>query len=163
GRSPAATAPRRDKANRTPRPAPRSPARRAGSECAPASPGRTTARAGRTLSAGRSQPSLDPFRRHEEQEAHQNDQADRRIGAGEIVTLGKIVDQLAESAEIDQELDADHVDQRENQPEAHADKDRGQGGWKQDLPELLRRRELEAFADVDQHTARAGESFDGLE
>ena len=32
-----------------------------------------------------------------------------------------------------------------------------------DLPELLRRRELEAAADVDQHAARAGEPLDGLQ
>ena len=39
----------------------------------------------------------------------------------QVVALGKIVDELSEPAEIDQELDPDHVDQGEDQAEPHAD------------------------------------------
>ena len=43
-----------------------------------------------------------------------------------------------ESAEVDQELDADDVDHREDEPEPQADEHRGQRRRQQDLPELLR-------------------------
>ena len=48
-------------------------------------------------------------------------------------------------------------------PEAQADEDRRQRRGQQDLAELLRRREPEAAADVDQHLARAGEAFERLQ
>src|ERR1700752_1057286 len=85
------------------------------------------------VSAGRSQPSLGPFRGHEEHDADENDEANRGIDAGEVVTLGKLVDQLSEAAEIDQKLDADDVDQCEDQPEPDTDKNRRQCRGKQDL------------------------------
>ena len=66
-------------------------------------------------------------------DADQDDEADRRVGPGQIVALGELVDELAEAAEIDQELDADDVDQREDQAEPHADEDGRQRGGKQDL------------------------------
>ena len=44
----------------------------------------------------------------------------RRVHGGQVVALGQIVDQLAEAAEVDQELDADHVDEREDQARAAA-------------------------------------------
>ena len=58
---------------------------------------------------------------------------DRRIGAGQVVALGEIVDQLAEAAEIDQELDADDVDQGEDQAEPDADENGRQRRREQDL------------------------------
>ena len=70
--------------------------------------------------------------------ADQDHEADRRVGARQVVALGELVDELAEAAEIDQELDADDVDQREDQPEPQADEDRRQRRREQDLPELLR-------------------------
>src|ERR1700691_3812986 len=112
---------------------------------------------------GRCQPSLGPFGDHEENDADENDETDRRIDARQIVALGQIVDELAEAAEIDQILDADYVDQRENQPEPDADKNRRQRGRKQDLPELLRRRKLETAANIDEHASRRGEALNGLE
>ena len=95
--------------------------------------------------------------------AHQDHEADRGIGAGEVVALGEIVDELAEPAEIDQEFDADDVDQREDQPELEADEDRRQRRGEQDFPEHLPRRELEAAADIDQHAAGARQALDGLQ
>src|SRR6202011_5986160 len=99
----------------------------------------------------------------EEAHAYQNDETDRRVGSREIVTLGELVDELPESAEVDEKLDADDVDQREDEPEPDADEHAGQRRGKQDLPELLGLRELEAAPDVDQYPSRAGEPLDGLE
>ena len=99
----------------------------------------------------------------EHADADQDHEADRRIGSGQIVALGKLVDKLAEPAEIDQELDPDDVDEREDQPEPQAHEDRRQRRRKQDLPELLRGREIEAPAHIDQHAPRAGEPFQRLE
>ena len=95
--------------------------------------------------------------------AGQDHEQDRAVGAGQVVALGELVDELAEAAEVDQELDADDVDHREDEPEPQADEDRRQRRRQQDLAELLRRRELEAAADVDQHLPRAGEPFDRLQ
>ena len=92
-------------------------------------------------------------------DADQDHEADRRIGSGEIVALGQLVDELPEPAEIDQELDADDVDQREDQPEPHADEDGRQRRREQYLPELLRGREVEAAPDIDQHAPRAGKAL----
>ena len=43
-----------------------------------------------------------------------------------------------EAAEVDQELDADDVDHREDEAEPQADEDRRQRRRQQDLAELLR-------------------------
>src|SRR5580658_9093946 len=99
---------------------------------------------------GRSQPSLGPFGYHKENYADENDKADRRIHAWQIVTFGKIVDELAQPAEIDQEFDCDHVDQCKHQSEPDADKDRQQRRGKQDFPELLRWCQLQTAPDIDQ-------------
>src|ERR1043166_4641412 len=107
---------RRGTAVPTPRPPPRSPGCRRRWQCAPASPGWQTA--ARVRSGDRSQPSLNSVGEKEEHDADQDDEADRRVGAGQVVALGKIVDELAEAAEIDQELNADDVDQREDHAEA---------------------------------------------
>ena len=48
-------------------------------------------------------------------------------------------------------------------PSRRPTKMRRQRRRQQDLPELLRRRELEAAADVDQHRPRAGEPFERLQ
>ena len=111
----------------------------------------------------RSQPSFGLFQRHEEHHAHQDHETDRRIGAGKVVALGKFVDELAEPAEIDQEFDADDIDQREDQSQPQADEDRRQGGRKQDLPELLSGIEIETAPNIYQHLAGAGNAFDGLQ
>src|SRR6476620_4289543 len=89
------------------------------------------------MSLDRSQPSLESFGENEDADADQDHEADRRIGAGKIVAFGKLVDELAKAAEIDQELDAHDIDQRENQPEPHADKDRRQRRRKQIFQDLL--------------------------
>ena len=72
-------------------------------------------------SVGRSQPSFRLFQHHEEQHAHQDDEADCRVSSCKIITLGQIVDELAESAVIYQKFDAHDVDQREDQPQPYAD------------------------------------------
>src|SRR5215470_5730614 len=95
-------------------------------------------------SGGRSQPSLEPVGEKEEHDADQDDEADRRVGAGEVVALREIVDELAESAEIDQELDADDVDQRKDHAEPQAHEDGRERGRKQDFPEQLELSEIEA-------------------
>src|SRR5581483_11393018 len=96
---------------------------------------------GRPLrSVDRSQPSFEPLRKHEDADADQNYEADRRIGAGEVIALRELVDELAEPAEIDQELDAYDVDQRKDQTQPQANEDGRQRGRKQNLPELLRAR-----------------------
>src|SRR5215211_570793 len=165
GRSLAAKARRRDTGVRR-RPAPpmlRAPSRR--SRCARPSPDATPS--GATGSRGalidRPEPSLQPFQNDEDADAHQNNEADRGIGAGQIIALGKLVDELAEPAEIDQELDADDVDQSEDQSEPQANEDGGQRGRKEYLPELLRAGEVKAAPDIDQHAAGAGETFERLE
>src|SRR5579885_3907481 len=109
---------------------------------------RHAAHAGHSQLIDRSQPSLDALQRHEESDAYQDNEEDRRIGAGEVVSFGKVVDELAETAGIDEELDADDVDQREDQSEPHADEDRRQRGGKQDLPELLGAGQVEAPAHI---------------
>src|SRR4029079_12858377 len=114
-------------------------------------------------SLDRRQPSLDPFGDDEETDADCDHEADRRVERRLVVSLGEVGDQLAEAAEVDQVLDADDVDQREDEPETDANEDGREGRRQQDLRELLRRREIEAAADVDQHAARASEAFDGFE
>src|SRR5262249_54058874 len=71
----------------------------------------------------RSKPSLGPFQVYKEQHADQEHEADRRIGAGEIITFGKIVDELAEPAKIDEKFGADNVDKGEDQSKADTHKD----------------------------------------
>src|SRR5262249_1548466 len=107
-----------------PRWPPTRPGSSAGWRCAAASPG--SSRAGRRgpASVDRSEPSFDPFGEHEEQHADQDHETDRRIGAGQVVALGELVDELAEAAEIDQELDPHDVDEREDHAELDADEDR---------------------------------------
>src|SRR5215510_4400027 len=85
--------------------------------CAAASPG--SSRAGRRgpASVDRSEPSFDPFGEHEEQHADQDHEADRCVGAGQVVAFGQLVDELAEPAEIDEKLDADDVDEGEDHAE----------------------------------------------
>ena len=46
-------------------------------------------------SSARSEPSFDPFGADEEQHADQDHEADRRVGPGQIVALGELVDELA--------------------------------------------------------------------
>src|SRR5438067_10940690 len=67
------------------------------------------------------EPSLDPFGDDKENDADEDDEADRRIGARQVVALGQFVYQLTEPAKIDEELDADYIDQGKNQAESHAD------------------------------------------
>src|SRR5436190_14388122 len=93
------------------------------------------------VSGARSEPSFDPFGADEEQYADQDHEADRRVGPGKIIALGELVDELTESAEVDQELDADDVDQREDHAEPHADENSRQRRWNQDFPVELRGRE----------------------
>src|SRR6266576_3154597 len=100
------------------------------------------------MSVGPRQPSLDPLNDDEEDDAHQNDEADRGIGAGQVVTLGEVVDELAEAAEIDQEFDTNHIDQRKDQSELEAGEDRRQRGWKLDFQKHLQRGELETASDI---------------
>src|SRR5262245_29564955 len=119
--------------------------------------------ASRGTSVDRSQPSLEPFHQDEHADADQDDEADRGIGAGEIVALGELVDKLPEPAEIDQELHPHDIDEREDQAEPEPDEDGRQRGGEQDLPELLRGREVEALADIDQHAAGGGEPLERLE
>src|ERR1043166_2641672 len=115
----------------------------------------------RIASVARSQPSLHPAGHGEKAHAHEDDATDRRIGPGEIVSLGEFVDKLAQSAEVDEKLDAHDVDQCEDQPQPDADEHARQRCREQDLPELLRLRELEAAPDVDQYASGSGESLDG--
>src|SRR6185437_8337229 len=77
--------------------------------------------------------------------------------------LGQLVDQLAEAAEINQELHTDDIDHREDQAQPQTDEDRWQGRRQQDLAKLLRRREPEASTDVDQHLPRPREALQRLE
>src|SRR5262249_49828905 len=103
----------------------------------------------------RPQPSLGFLERHEKQHAHQDHEADRRVGACKIIAFGKVVDELPETAEIDEEFGPDDIDQCEYQAKADAYKDRWKGRGKEDLPKLLRRRQLEAAADIDKNFACA--------
>ena len=89
----------------------------------------------------RPQPSLDPFGEVEENDRDQDHEQDSAVGPGKVVPLGELVDELTEATEVDQELDADDVDHRENEAEAQAHEDRRQRRRQQNLPELLRRRE----------------------
>src|ERR1700730_12059800 len=93
----------------------------------------------------RAEPSLQALSEDEHGNAHQDHETDRRVGSRKIVALGKLVDKLAKPAEIDQKFDADDIDERENQTEPQSYEDGRQRGGKQDLPELLRRRQIETF------------------
>ncbi len=60
-------------------------------------------------------------------------------------------------------FNADDIDEREDEPEAQADEDRRQRSGEHDLGKELRRRELEAASDIDQHGPRISQPLDGLE
>ena len=60
-----------------------------------------------------SEPSLSSLQSHEKQNAYQDDKADRRVGAGKIIAFGKVVDELSETAEIDEKFCPHDIDQRE--------------------------------------------------
>src|SRR5438309_7530678 len=111
----------------------------------------------------RSEPSLQPLSEDEHANAYQDHETDRRVGSRKIVALGKLVDKLAKAAEIDQKFDADDIDERENQTEPQSYEDGRQRGGKQDLPELLPRRQIETLAHVDQHAPRGGKALERLE
>src|SRR6478752_8234815 len=111
----------------------------------------------------RSEPSLQPLSEDEHANAHQDHETDRRIGSRKIVALGKLVDKLTKATEIDQKFDADDIDEREDQTEPQSYEDGRQRGGKQDLPELLRRRQIETLAHVDQHASRGGKPLERLE
>src|SRR5262249_253947 len=111
----------------------------------------------------RSEPSLEPLHDDEYQNAHEDDKANRSVHSWKIVTLGQLVDELPETAKIDEKLHADDVDECENQAKAYADKNGRQCCRKQDFPELLRLAQLETPAHVDQHSSGAGEALEGLE
>src|SRR5439155_11575521 len=111
----------------------------------------------------RTQPSLNSFGDVEEQHAHQHDKSNRCVSPGQVVALGQFVDQLTEAAEVDQELDADNINHREDQPEPQAHEYRRQRRGQHDLPEHLCRREVERAADVDQNGARGCEAFERLQ
>src|SRR5258707_12995528 len=102
-----------------------------------------------------SQPSLEPLREDEHGNTDQDHEADRGIGSGEIVPLGKRVDKLPKTAEIDQKVDADVIDAREDQTEPQYDQDVGQRGGKQKLPELLGGPQSEALAECTLYPPRA--------
>src|SRR5262249_38048248 len=108
------------------------------------------------------EPSFCFFQSHEKQYAYQDYEADRRIGAGEIIAFGKIVDELSETTEIDEKFVPDDINQREYQANADAYKDRWKGRGKKDFPELLRCRQLEAASDIDENLSCAGNPLDGL-
>src|SRR5215510_4997497 len=111
----------------------------------------------------RPQPSLGLFESYEKYNTNEDHEADRRIGAGEIVAFGKVVDELPKAAEIDQKFSTDNVDKGEDQSEADADKDRRQCRRKEDFPELLRRCQVKAAPDIHEDPARAGNSLDGFQ
>jgi hypothetical protein len=111
----------------------------------------------------RSQPALGLFQSHEKQDAHQDHETDRRIGAGEIVAFRKVVDELPKSAEIDEKFGADNVDKGKDQPKADSDKDGGQCRRKKYFPKLLRCLEIEAAPDIHENLAGAGNALNGLE
>ena len=85
-----------------------------------------------------SQPSLEAFGEIEEHDRHQDHEQDRSVRAGQVVALGELVDELAEAAEVDQELDADDIDHREDEAEPQTHENGWQGGGQQDHAELLR-------------------------
>src|SRR5439155_12238680 len=101
-----------------------------------------------------SQPSLEPLCEEKHANTDQDHEADRGIHSGKIVPLGKLVDKLPKTAEIDQKFDSHDIDEREDQTEPQSNKDGRQRGGKQNLPELLRWCQIEALADVDQHAPR---------
>src|SRR5258708_2252639 len=72
----------------------------------------------------RPQPSLEPLAQIEEADADQNDEEDRAVHSRNLEALREIGDELTEAAEIDQELDADDVDEGEDQAEPEAVADR---------------------------------------
>src|SRR5260221_11579330 len=109
-----------------------------------------------------SQPSLEPLREDEHGNTDQDHEANRVIGPGETVPLGKLVDKLPKTAEIDQKFDADDIDEREDQTEPQSDEDGRQRGGKQNLPELLGGAQIEALSDVDQHAPRGQKAFRSL-
>src|SRR5260221_12694106 len=84
-----------------------------------------------------SQPSLEPLREDEHGNTDQDHEADRGIGSGEIVPLGKLVDKLPKTAEIDQKVDADDIDEPEDQTEPQAREDGRQRGGSKHVPKLL--------------------------
>ena len=102
--------------------------------CVPSNPAPQRLRC-RPASVDRSQPSLEPLRQDEHADTDQDHEADRRVGAGKIVALGQLVDELAEPAEIDQKLDTDDVDSAKISPSRTSDEDRRQRRRKQNLPE----------------------------
>src|SRR5262249_17920687 len=110
-----------------------------------------------------SHPSLDPLCEEKHANSNEDYEADRSIGSGKIVPLGKLVNKLPKAAEIDQKFDSHDVDQCEDQTEPESNEDSWQRGGKQDLPELLRPGQIEAFADVDQHAPRGQQAFQRLE
>src|SRR4051812_32930639 len=105
-----------------------------------------------------SQPSLQPFGEKKDAHADQDDKANCRIGTGKVETIRQFVDELAETAEVDEILDAHNIDQGKDQPEPHADEDGRQGRREQYLPELLPRREIEAAPHIDQHPPCGGKT-----
>src|SRR5919201_53482 len=111
----------------------------------------------------RSEPSLQPLGQDEHANAYQDHETDRGVRSCKIVALGKLIDKLAEAAEIDQKFDADDIDERENQTESQPYEDGRQCGGKQNLPELLRRRQIETPAHVDQHAPCGGKALECLE
>src|SRR5215213_9612866 len=102
----------------------------------------------REQSVGRSQPFFYSVGDEEEEDADEDDEANRRVSARQVIAFRKIVDELAEPAEVDQELDADDVDQREDHAETHPDENGRQGSRKVYFPEQLHFVELEAAPDI---------------
>src|SRR5690242_6704774 len=111
----------------------------------------------------RSEPSLQPLGQDKHANAHQDHETDRGVRSGKIVALGKLIDKLAKPAEIDQKFDADDIDERENQTESQPYEYGRQRGGKQNLPELLRRCEIETPPHIDQHAPRSGKALERLE
>src|SRR5262245_7131725 len=111
----------------------------------------------------RSEPSLQSLGEDEHANAHQDHETDRGVRSCKIVALGELVDKLAKAAEIDQKFDADDIDERKNQSESQSYEDGRQRGGKQNLPELLRRRQIETPTHIDQHAPCGGKALKCLE
>src|SRR5215510_7492103 len=109
-----------------------------------------------------SQPSLESLCEEEHANTDEDHEANRSIGSGKIVPLGKLVNKLSEAAEIDQKFDSHDIDQREDQTEPESNEDGWQRGRKQDLPKLLRGAQIKALAHVDQHAPCGQKAFERL-
>src|SRR3954453_24036304 len=86
-----------------------------------------------------SEPSLQPFGEKKDAHADQKDKANCGVGAGKIEAIRQLIDELAETAEVDEIFHTHNVDQSKDHLEPHADEDGRQGRREQYLPELLPR------------------------